>query len=68
MTPGPALELAQAAEVDAHHPAHLDEHHDDIVADAAADDDACPRPAGGRENRARRRSYLHLALVATAAA
>jgi len=34
------LELAEPAEIDAHHPAHLDEHDHDVVADAAANDDA----------------------------
>jgi len=37
---GCELELAQPAKVDAHHPAHLDQHHHDGVAGAAADDDA----------------------------
>src|SRR5512134_4063143 len=40
LAPGRELELAQPAEVEAHHLAHLDEHHHDVVADAAADDDA----------------------------
>src|SRR5262245_65665578 len=34
------LERAQSAEVDAYHLAHLDEDHHDVVAKAAADDDA----------------------------
>ena len=36
------LERAQPAEINAHHLAHLDEDHHDIVAGAAADDDAGP--------------------------
>src|SRR5262245_41625625 len=38
--PGRELEVAQPAEVDAHRPAHLDEHDLDVVAEATADDDA----------------------------